>query len=161
MPEFSPGLEIYINCDEPSCSAEERVFDDSLPQGWTRREGQPDQTFCSQHRKTALRECPRMTEDQIIEMVTLLIQERLVVGSALPEHMLTLVFPIIAVGGLAELDPTTVGNVVENIDKAGPRAVNGYPMFFSCRVIHVEDWHTIVERYTRAKAALDGALSSD
>jgi hypothetical protein len=40
-----------------------------------------------------------------------------------------------------------LGVIWEWMDKAGPRAINGYPIFFSCRIMHAEDWN-------RAKRAI-------
>jgi hypothetical protein len=36
-----------------------------------------------------------------------------------------------------------VGIVYEYYDKAGPRGINGYPMFTSCRILHREDWDIV------------------
>lgn len=33
-----------------------------------------------------------------------------------------------------------IGVVWEWLSKAGPRSINGYPIFFSCRLMHREDW---------------------
>ncbi len=32
-----------------------------------------------------------------------------------------------------------IGALYEYYDKAGPRSINGYPFFFGCRFLHVED----------------------
>ena len=60
--------------------------------------------------------------------------------------------------GLRPFKPESVGNVVEDIAKAGPMAVNGHPVFLSCRVIHVEDWERIVELYGLARDSLDAVF---
>lgn len=33
-----------------------------------------------------------------------------------------------------------LGIIWERIDRAGPRSINGYPMFMSCHLMHREDW---------------------
>ena len=41
-----------------------------------------------------------------------------------------------------------IGCIYEFVDKAGPRSINGYPIFFSFRMIHTDDW-------ARAAAAIE------
>ena len=36
----------------------------------------------------------------------------------------------------------------EHLDRAGPRTVNGYPIFFSCKFLTRKDWKRVV-RYIR------------
>jgi hypothetical protein len=36
-----------------------------------------------------------------------------------------------------------VGVIYEHYEKAGPRGVNGYPMFMSMRILHREDWDIV------------------
>lgn len=33
-----------------------------------------------------------------------------------------------------------IGLIYEYLDKAGPRSINGYPIFFSMRIMHRDDW---------------------
>ena len=108
-----------------------------------------------------LRECPRMSEDDIKDTAEGLVKGRIFAASSAPPELWTAVFPIIALGGLSDIDPTTVGDIIEDISKAGPRSVNGYPVFFSCRVVHKDDWAAILERAARAQEALDAALKGD
>lgn len=105
-----------------------------------------------------LRPCPRLDEEQIKEVAMGLVKGRYFCGTMAPSDMLSMIFPIIALGGLSDIDPETVGNIIEELDKAGPRSVNGYPVFFSCRVIHKDDWEVIAEKATAAQAALDEVL---
>lgn len=48
-----------------------------------------------------------------------------------------------------------VGVVWEWIDKAGPRAINGMPMFFSCRFMHIADWARAVDAAKRIASMRD------
>lgn len=48
-----------------------------------------------------------------------------------------------------------VGVVWEWLDKAGPRAINGMPMFFSCRFMHVADWARAVDAAKRIAGMRD------
>jgi hypothetical protein len=108
-----------------------------------------------------LRQPDRLTPEEITGMVTKLVQDRLVVASALPEHMVTSVFMLLALGGLAGFDPASIGNIVEDIDKAGPRSVNGFPCFLSMQVIHKEDWKVIYDKYAEACEALRKVLGGE
>lgn len=47
------------------------------------------------------------------------------------------------------------------IDKANPMSVNGYPTFFSCRLVHKDDWKVIGERALAVQAAMDKALGGE
>jgi hypothetical protein len=54
-------------------------------------------------------------------------------------------FMPLALGGLADFsaaDIQRIGVVWEWISAAGPRAINGYPRFFSCRFMDAEDFWT-------------------
>lgn len=59
----------------------------------------------------------------------------------------TLFMPI-AFGALAEYTPKSLkenlGTVWEYMNQAGPRALNGYPMFFSCHLMHKKDWEELL-----------------
>jgi len=48
-------------------------------------------------------------------------------------------------------DLTDVGLVWEWLSAAGPRAINGHPMFMTCRLMHTADWE-------RARAAIEREL---
>ena len=47
-----------------------------------------------------------------------------------------------------KLKSRKVAHVYEYLYKAGPRSVNGYPIFFSCRFLTRKDWKKVV-RYIR------------
>ena len=50
----------------------------------------------------------------------------------------TSVFMVMALADPATLPPN-IGMVYEHISQAGPRSVNGYPMFMSCKMLSRED----------------------
>jgi hypothetical protein len=108
-----------------------------------------------------LRECPRLSEDEIKEVATGLVKGHYFCATQCPPDMIGMVFMVIGLGGLGDIDPETVGNIIEHLDKAGPRSINGYPTFFSCRVIHRDDWSVIVDKATAAQAAMDGVLGEE
>jgi hypothetical protein len=48
-----------------------------------------------------------------------------------------------------------IGMVYEYYNKAGPTAINGYPIFFSCAFINRHDAKIVWEKYQKIQAALD------
>ncbi|KKM86695.1 hypothetical protein LCGC14_1276410 [marine sediment metagenome] len=49
----------------------------------------------------------------------------------------------------------SIGAVYEYISKAGPRSINGMPMFTSVRFLHIEDMPLLTEERSRLKAAIE------
>lgn len=82
----------------------------------------------------------RDLEDREAREIALDIVAGRVFGSwAVPEHdtqLLGAIFPPLILG--ARLPPNA-GALYEYLNNAGPRAINGYPIFFSCRVLTVDD----------------------
>lgn len=48
----------------------------------------------------------------------------------------------------------TWGAAYEDYDRAAPRSINGYPMFFSCRILHVNDVPRLLSELQRMEQAL-------
>ena len=72
-------------------------------------------------------------------------------------RMMTMVFPILLfMDGEARqgMIDDGVAVVYEYMDKASPRAVNGYPIFFSCGTLTAVEWDTIVDMIERIEEAL-------
>jgi hypothetical protein len=67
-----------------------------------------------------------------------------------PLVFLPLGFGVLSTWERADIEQ--IGIIYERIDKAGPRAINGMPMFFSMRIMHKDDW----ERCGAADAAGSG-----
>lgn len=42
-----------------------------------------------------------------------------------------------------------IGMIYENMSEAGPRGINGYPMFMSCKFIDIEDTKKVIEFYNQ------------
>lgn len=55
-------------------------------------------------------------------------------------QVLGMVFMPLLFGALNDLEYSSIGVVYEYLDKAGPRSINGYPIFFSMRMMNVSDW---------------------
>ncbi len=72
-------------------------------------------------------------------------------------NLLGSIFIPITFGAFAdwtEAEVEEIGAVWEHRSQAGPRAINGYPMFFSCRLINKADWEKALKIMKREKARL-------
>ena len=48
-------------------------------------------------------------------------------------------------GALEEIDTSNLGLIYEYLDKAGPRSINGYPTFFSMKILSMADNEKLFE----------------
>lgn len=48
-----------------------------------------------------------------------------------------------------------IGIFWEYLDQAGPRSINGMPMFFSVRIMHKDDWQRAAAAYERERQRMD------
>lgn len=90
---------------------------------------------------------PSLPEDKLREFVLAVADGRVFTSADIPKgqeaHLLQMIFMPIAFGAFADVrraDLKRIGVLWEFIDKAGPRGINGYPMFMSCRVLNRSDW---------------------
>lgn len=106
----------------------------------------------SDDKRKSSHEIPRMTEDEIRQFVLNLCDGHVFTSAQIREpDMAEMVFMPLALGafeGWTEDECSKVGCVWEHMKEAGPRSINGMPMFFSLRTMHVEDW-------ARARAAIE------
>jgi hypothetical protein len=108
-------------------------------------------TSCPVHQKKPL---PRLDAEQIREIAQGIVAHEYFVGSTAPVDLWPMIFMPIGLGGLADYDLDTLGNVVEKFSRAGDRGINGFPMFLSCVPIHRDDWAVIVEWVQKLLAAM-------
>lgn len=59
---------------------------------------------------------------------------------------------------LKKLDKDGVAVFFEEYSKAGPRSINGYPCFFSCRYMTFTDYEKVREVAQALQSAMDGVL---
>jgi hypothetical protein len=89
---------------------------------------------------------PRMTDDELREFVIAFCDQRVFTTAHVRENetdMLDMIFLPLGLGalaGLPESEQSNLGCLWEYLSAAGPRAVNGYPIFMSMRIMHIEDW---------------------
>lgn len=109
------------------------------------------------------RECPRLTGNEIAELVRALVSGNIFTAAQCPPEMIGSIFMVLALGGLAssEIDPESIGMIYEHMDRANEMAVNGYPTFFSCKFMHKADWAIVVERAIAAQEALNRAAAGE
>ena len=65
-----------------------------------------------------------------------------------------LVFTVLSLGGFSEFsdeDLEDIGLMFEYLDKAGPRSINGYPMFLSLRLLNQHDTKIVFDFYKKIK----------
>jgi hypothetical protein len=57
---------------------------------------------------------------------------------------------------LSKSQAATIGACYAPMKNALPRAINGYPMFAGCKIVHVDDVMSLHWRIVRKQRALDG-----
>lgn len=86
---------------------------------------------------------PRLSDDELREFIDAFISGRIFTSNHIPEgngDLIAMVFMPIAFGAVTKETAEEVALVYEYLDKAGPRSINGMPIFFSCRLLHKKDW---------------------
>jgi len=93
---------------------------------------------------------PRMSDDELRAFVDDYVSGRIwVMQSAQREEDMALPFLVLQLSGLPDgWKAENVGTVWEYMSNAGPRSVNGMPMFFSCHFMHAEDWQRVLKAVT-------------
>ena len=74
------------------------------------------------------------------------------------EHLLATIFmPFVFMDEKQrdELEAKGVKVLFEYLSEAGPRAINGYPMFMTCKYMTGEEWDKVYEYYEKMKKAVD------
>jgi len=102
------------------------------------------------------------TEEEINKLVRDSLAGQIFWGSMIPEaewqHMIKSIFMPLAFLDKQPDDVDNWGDLYEYLDQAGPRAVNGYPCFFSFHVLSVHDLKIFREKVIAATKALDTVL---
>lgn len=76
-----------------------------------------------------------------------------------PEDVPSVFMPLIFMKkeDIEKLQANPPGMIYEYFSEAGPRSINGMPMFMSFRMISVEDTTKVMERYNKIKQAVEEA----
>jgi hypothetical protein len=100
---------------------------------------------------------PRLTNEQMQDLVRQLLAGTVLTSDQVPPEMLKFVFMVVGLGGFAGMpaeDLEQIGCVYEHLSEAGPTSINGFPVFFSLKIMHINDWKivraTLVRELKRA-----------
>jgi hypothetical protein len=99
----------------------------------------------SANRQLCGRYVARLTDEQLLTFVKDFLAGQIFTSAQAQRgapDMGMIFMPLIfgALEGWEEKDIREIGILYEYLHKAGPRAVNGYPMFTSFRMMHRDDW---------------------
>lgn len=96
--------------------------------------------------------------DQLFQLAQDFIAGKVYTDRHCPEGMLGSVFLLLGLGafaGATQEQLAQVGMIYEYLDKAGPRSVNGCPMFLSMRMLSAADVPRLKETCERIRAAVE------
>jgi len=99
-----------------------------------------------------------MSKEELRQFVDDLVSDRIFTSSHIRpnerQDMVATVFMPVALGAFANWSDTGMANIGvlwEYTSKAGPRCINGYPIFFSMHMVHKDDWAVAVEAAQRER----------
>lgn len=97
----------------------------------------------------------RLTNAQITDLARRIITNQTYLAMTEQELDLSFGFTLsMAAIDLKRSEIETWGAVYEDYSQALPRTVNGRPMFFSCRILHVNDVPRLFDEISRMEEAL-------
>jgi len=93
---------------------------------------------------------PRKSKEELREFVNGVADGRIFTANHIAENdkrsMLGSIFMPISLGAFTDLtsdDIAQIGMIYEYLSEAGSRGINDYPVFFSMRMLHTEDWERV------------------
>ncbi len=92
------------------------------------------------------------TREELIKIAKDLKEGKIFCDGHIPEgdeRMITSIFMILALADTTELMASQPGMIYEYLSEAGPRAVNGYPIFMSMNVLNREDTAEVYGIYNK------------
>lgn len=86
-----------------------------------------------------------LSDEELKDFVRAFLDGRIYTHLAVRDpNLIRSVFMVLALAGRMPKDyADTVGLIWEFLDQAGPRGINGHPMFFSARFMHRDDWDRV------------------
>jgi len=72
------------------------------------------------------------------------------------QHVGTVFMPL-ALGATEKRSPESIGMIFEYYSKAGPRSINGMPIFMSCQFVHKDDMKVLegyIAEFRKAEEAV-------
>ena len=103
----------------------------------------------------------RLPPEQLSQLAKDIMGGQVFIADQLPEHSVHLlpnIFVSLGLGGLSSLseeDREDIGFIYEYLNQAGPLGINGYPMFFSCKLLGKEDTKVLYEKLRQVAVALE------
>jgi hypothetical protein len=104
------------------------------------------------------RSIPSKTDEELQKFVRDFIGGQIFCMQHVPSEQMDLVkeiFMVIGMGGLQGVEPASIGTIYEYLEHAGPRQVNGWPMFTSCQLMNRADWERSRTAINHEKERLD------
>lgn len=92
---------------------------------------------------------PRQSDEKLREFVDDYVSGRIFTTAHLHDSeagLIPTIFMPLGLGCFSKVQPDSlkqIGVIYEYLDKAGPRAINGKPMFFSFHMLHIDDWERV------------------
>jgi hypothetical protein len=104
-----------------------------------------------------LRPCPALPQEDLREFVRAFLAGEIFTSAQIAPRsvQLGMVFMPVLFGALGNTDIRTVGVLWEYLSKAGPRSINGYPGFFSFRIMNTGDWDRVLKVIIREQERLE------
>ena len=107
---------------------------------------------------------PRMSSENLSVLAKDIATNSVFLSTMIREHdaanVLHMVFMPLALGCLSDLskeEAEDIGLIYEYLKEAGPRGINGYPMFTSCRFLTKKDTEIVFEKAKRIIKAMEEA----
>lgn len=90
----------------------------------------------------------RLPDDELRDLAIEIVEERVFIARSKPavENAFGIVLSFLDREALEDADEW--GMLYERYAKAGPRFVNGYPVFYSFKVLHMDDAEPLLEHMT-------------
>jgi hypothetical protein len=105
---------------------------------------------------------PPITEEQIQEIALGMHRRQIFTTQHIPaaewDDMVPRVFTILRFTGFGNVDTATIGMLWERLEHAGPRSINGYPIFLSMNMVSIADTEKILVIFRRLREAEQAAL---
>lgn len=100
-------------------------------------------------------EPPRLDEAEIKDLARRIVTNVTWITND-PEAMQMAFGLVVGLMNWSDYDVTKVGGIYEDLAKALPRSINGFPMFTSAHLLHVDDLGAVKAEVERMEEALGG-----
>ena len=126
-----------------------------------KKDGTNETTEVGSDPKEKLLRFPNKSKAEIKQLATDIAMNKVFCSCFMPEHdishLLGMVFMPLMFGVSKDMPKAMaddIGFVYEYYDKAGPRSINGYPIFFSCAFVSKHDAKIIGEKVIKIQKIL-------